>query len=47
LGQYGKITKILVNNLKPYNESGVTGTSYSAYVTYSTSKEAALALLVM
>ena len=46
LGQYGNITKIFVNNFKPYNASGSTGPSYSAYITYSSPKEAALALLV-
>jgi len=37
----------LVKSSKPYNESRALGPSYSAYVTYSSAKEAALAVLVM
>jgi len=46
LGQYGQITKIVVNNAKPYNGVGSIGPCYSAYVTYSSTKEATIALLV-
>lgn len=46
LGQYGKITKILVNNGKVYNPTNSTqGPSYSAYINYSLEQEAALAIL--
>lgn len=45
-GQYGKITKILVNLNKAYNANNTTsGPSYSAYINYSTNQEAALAIL--
>lgn len=45
-GQYGKITKILVNLNKAYNASNsASGPSYSAYINYSTNQEAALAIL--
>lgn len=46
LGQYGKITKILVNSGKVYNPTNSTqGPSYSAYINYSLEQEAALAIL--
>lgn len=46
LGQYGKITKIIVNSNKVYNPTNSTqGPSYSAYINYSTDQEAALAIL--
>ena len=47
LGQYGQIIKIVVNNTKPYNAVGSVGPCYSAYVTYSSTKEATIALLVL
>lgn len=45
-GQYGKILKIVVNKDKPFNPRGSNGPTYSAYVTYSSDKEASLAILV-
>lgn len=45
-GQYGKITKILVNLNKAYNSNNPSsGLSYSAYINYSNNQEAALAIL--
>jgi CCR4-NOT transcription complex subunit 4 len=44
-GQYGKITRLVVNNTKAY--AGTNIPSYSAYVTYSTIQEAALAILAI
>jgi len=44
-GQYGQITKLIVNKNKAYNPNGPNGPSYSAYVTYNTPYEAALAVL--
>ena len=46
-GQYGKITKLVVNKNKVYNSSGTNGPSYSAYITYSTPQEASLAILAL
>jgi CCR4-NOT transcription complex subunit 4 len=46
LGQYGKITKVLVNSDKVYNPTNSNqGPSYSAYINYSQEQEAALAIL--
>lgn len=46
LGQYGKITRLLVNINKAYNPTNSNqGPSYSAYINYSTEQEAALAIL--
>lgn len=45
-GQYGKISKILVNLNKAYNSNNnSSGLSYSAYINYSSNYEAALAIL--
>lgn len=44
-GQYGKINKIVVNTNYVYKPKGSAGPSYGAYVTYSSPKEAALAIL--
>jgi len=45
-GQYGKITKVLVNLNKAYNSNNNSaGLSYSAYINYSSNYEAALAIL--
>lgn len=44
-GQYGKITKLVVNKNKVYNPNGANGPSYSAYITYSTPEEASIAIL--
>lgn len=45
-GQYGKISKILVNLNKAYNSNNnSSGLSYSAYINYSSNIEAALAIL--
>lgn len=47
-GQYGKITKILVNLNKAYNSNNSSSNlSYSAYINYSTNQEAALAILAV
>ena len=45
-GQYGKILKLVVNKSKTYNPKGSVGPSYSAYITFSSAKEAAIAILV-
>jgi hypothetical protein len=44
-GQYGTITKLVINNNKGYVTKGVNGPTYSAYVAYSNSFEACLAIL--
>ena len=44
-GQYGHITKIVVNSNKAYNQKNPKGPSFSAYVTYSKPYEASLAIL--
>jgi CCR4-NOT transcription complex subunit 4 len=44
-GQYGLITKLVINKKKMYNASNKSAPSFSAYVTYSKPEEAALALL--
>ncbi|EGR34417.1 RNA recognition motif protein, putative [Ichthyophthirius multifiliis] len=44
-GQYGKITKIVVNTSKAYNPQGPNGPSYSAYITFQSEKEASMAIL--
>lgn len=47
-GQFGKITKILVNLNKAYNSNNSSSNlSYSAYINYSTNQEAALAILAV
>ncbi|KAL4445641.1 hypothetical protein ABPG74_006192 [Tetrahymena malaccensis] len=43
--QYGKITKIVVNTNNAYNPKGPNGPSYSAYITYSSEREASMAIL--
>jgi len=45
LGQYGKITKIVINKKKAYNLNNRFGPSFSAYVTYSSPEEASIAIL--
>jgi len=45
LGQYGKIIRLIVNNSKAYTGTGIP--SYSAYVTYSSFQEAAIAILAL
>ena len=45
-GQYGHITKIVVNK-GGYSQSFKNDTTYSAYVTYSSQEEAAIALLAI
>ena len=45
-GQYGDITKIVVNTNSPYNATKA-GPSYSAYLTYSHPRESAIAILVI
>lgn len=44
-GQYGTITKIVVNKNKAYNQNSPKGPSYSAYITYSKPYEASIAIL--
>ena len=44
LGQYGKILKIVVNK-SGYSQNRQNEITYSAYITYSNSKEASIALL--
>ena len=44
-GQYGKLLKIVVNTNYIYRPKGTADPSYGAYVTYSDTKEAALAIL--
>lgn len=44
LGQYGKITRLIVNFNKAYTNNN-SGPSYSAYINYNTEEEAALAIL--
>jgi len=44
-GQYGQINKLIANKNKAYNPSGSNGPSYSAYITYNSPNEAALAIL--
>lgn len=44
-GQYGIITKLIVNKNKIYNTNGPNGPSYSAYITYSNCQESSLAIL--
>jgi len=44
-GQYGVITKIVVNKTKAYNPNGPNGPSYSAYITYSQPQEASICIL--
>ena len=46
-GQYGTITKIIVNKDKPFNPKSQNGPTYSAYITYSTDREASLAILAV
>lgn len=43
-GQYGKIEKIVINTNNVYN-SGRGGPSYSAYMTFSSPRESANAIL--
>lgn len=44
-GQYGKLLKIVINTSKEYDPDGKNGPSYSAFITYSSEQEAALAIL--
>ena len=43
-GQYGKIEKIVINTNNIYN-SGRGGPSYSAYITFATPRDSAIAIL--
>jgi len=45
-GQYGKVSKIVVNTNNAYNPKGSNGPSFSAYVTYSCEREASMAIIV-
>jgi len=44
-GQYGLVTKVVVNLNNVYNDPR-EGPSYSAYITFSSTRESALAILV-
>jgi len=44
-GQYGKVTKLVLNNNKGYITKGSSGPTYSAYIGYSTAFEACIAIL--
>ena len=46
-GQYGKITKLVVNKNKTYNTNGPNGPSYTCFITYSCEAESSLAILSM
>jgi len=46
MGQYGHIVKIVVNTTKPYIPRRTGKTCYSAYITYTSHKEASIAILV-
>jgi CCR4-NOT transcription complex subunit 4 len=46
-GQYGLITKTVVNKNKAYNADNPKGPSYSAYITYSKPHEASIAILAL
>lgn len=46
-GQYGEITKIIVNDDRPFNKNVYEQPSYSAYITYKDEKEASIAILVI
>src|SRR5689334_5672278 len=46
-GQYGTITKTVVNKNKAYNSNNPKGPSFSAYVTYSKPYEASVAILAL
>ena len=46
-GQYGTITKIVVNKDKPFNPKSIHGPTYSAYITFMTDKQASLAILAV
>lgn len=46
-GQYGTITKLVLNKNKTYNSNGPNGPSFACYVTYSNEKESSLAILSM
>jgi len=45
-GQYGDLTKVVVNTNNVYNATR-GGPSYSAYLTYSHPRESAIAILVI
>jgi CCR4-NOT transcription complex subunit 4 len=46
-GQYGTITKTVVNKNKAYNTNSPKGPSYSAYITYAKPCEASIAILAL
>jgi CCR4-NOT transcription complex subunit 4 len=46
-GQYGSISKIVVNKTKAYNPSGPNGPSFSAYISYNKENEASIAILAI
>ena len=47
IGQYGQIRKIVINKDKPFSRGSSDGPSYSAYITFSSSFEAALCILAL
>lgn len=46
-GQYGTVTKVVVNKQNAYNPGGPNGPSYSAYLTFSNDIEASIAILAV
>ena len=44
-GQYGRITKLVVNKNNLYNSNGPNGPSYTCFITYSNEAESSLAIL--
>lgn len=46
LGQYGTISKVVVNTSKAYNSQRNVGPCYSAYITYANERQASIAILV-
>ena len=45
LGQYGEVSRVIVNSKKPYQKENGPLT-YSAYVTFSNEKEASICVVV-
>jgi CCR4-NOT transcription complex subunit 4 len=46
MGQYGNIEKCIINRNKEYTPKNSIGPCYSAYITYSSARDAAIAILV-
>jgi hypothetical protein len=47
LGQYGAIEKCVINKANVYNPKNSVGPCHSAYITFASPKEAAVAILVI